>query len=213
MQMLSYHSVNANLYELVIKDIAEKILAFILILITLPISLISSILIKITSNGPIFFTQNRVGLRGRHFKQYKFRSMEIDSEKKQQEIMHMNEQSGPVFKIKNDPRITKIGKLIRKFSIDELPQLINVLKGNMSLIGPRPLPVYEVEKFDSEVYYRRHSMKPGITGLWQVSGRNSIQSFDDWVKIDLNYIDNWSFWLDIKIAIRTFFVILSGSGK
>ena len=211
--MVSFHSLNANLYSLYIKNIWEKIFTFFLIIITTPIVLFFGFLVKITSRGPIFFRQERVGLHGRPFYQYKLRSMIINAEALKADLNHLNEQSGPVFKIKADPRLTRVGKFMRKFSIDELPQLFNVIIGDMNLIGPRPLPKYEVNEFDDVSLYRRHSMKPGITGLWQVSGRNDLKEFEDWVKLDLEYIDSWNLALDFKIALKTVFVVISGSGR
>jgi exopolysaccharide biosynthesis polyprenyl glycosylphosphotransferase len=168
--------------------------------------------IKITSPGPILFRQKRAGKNGHPFMMYKFRSMTTNAEMKQAELAAFNQMQGPVFKIDNDPRVTKFGRFLRRTSLDELPQLFNVLKGEMSLVGPRPLPLYEVEKFESVAQRRRLSMKPGLTCLWQVSGRNQIKNFDDWVKLDLQYIDNWSLWLDAEILLRTIPVVVVGFG-
>ena len=143
---------------------------------------------------------------------YKFRSMVNNAEQLKQELAQLNEMSGPVFKVTNDPRITPFGRFIRKWSIDELPQLWNVLKGDMSLVGPRPLPVDEVARFDDLAHRRRLSVKPGLTCLWQVSGRNDVKDFKDWVRLDLEYIDNWTIWLDLKILARTVPVVLTGAG-
>ena len=209
--MLSFQTVSANHIKLYAKNSIEKVFALFLLLFSLPILLLFGVMVKCTTKGSVFFKQERVGLHGRKFYQYKLRSMVSDAEKLQREYLHLNEQSGPVFKIKNDPRLTKVGKFIRKFSIDELPQLFNVLLGSMTLIGPRPPVPSEVKEYkDSQL--RRLSMKPGITGLWQVSGRNKIRDFDKWVKLDLEYIDNWSFALDFKIALKTVSTVLSGSG-
>ena len=194
------------------KNFVERISAFILFVLTLPLVIIAVIFIKATSKGPAFFLQERVGLRNRRFKQYKLRTMIQDADEKKKDLLHLNEQEGAAFKISNDPRVTKIGKILRKFSIDELPQLINVLKGEMNLIGPRPPIPSEVENYELH-YYRRFSFKPGITGLWQISGRNKIKNFEDWVKLDLEYIDNWSLTQDLIIALKTIPVILKGSGK
>jgi exopolysaccharide biosynthesis polyprenyl glycosylphosphotransferase len=166
--------------------------------------------IKLTSPGPILFTQKRSGLHGRRFVMYKFRSMINNAEMLRAELEAFNEVTGPVFKIANDPRLTPIGKFLRRTSIDELPQLWNVLKGDMSLVGPRPLPVYEVERFDPW-QRRRLSMKPGLTCLWQIKGRSNLP-FSEWMKLDLQYIDNWSLWLDLKILARTVPVVLAGLG-
>jgi len=154
----------------------------------------------------------RVALNGRKFYQYKFRTMVSNAEDLRKDLDHLNEQSGPVFKITKDPRITKLGFFLRKFSLDELPQLINVLKSDMNLIGPRPPIPSEVQEYTVE-QLRRLSMKPGITGNWQVNGRNTLAEFKDWVKLDLEYIDNWSFSLDLKIILKTIIVVLSGTGK
>ncbi len=138
--------------------------------------------------------------------------MEINAEQRKQELAGKNEMSGPVFKITNDPRITPVGRILRKFSIDEFPQFYNVLRGEMSLVGPRPLPVDEVRRFDDVAHRRRLSVKPGLTCLWQVNGRSNVSDFDDWVRLDLEYIDNWSLWLDLKIMWRTIPIVLIGSG-
>lgn len=168
--------------------------------------------IKLSSKGPVIFTQMRSGRYGRPFKMYKFRTMVPDAEARKAALMDQNQMSGPVFKIDRDPRIFKFGAFLRKFSIDEWPQIINVLKGDMSLVGPRPLPVYEVEKFADAAHRRRLSVKPGLTCLWQISGRNDITDFDQWVELDLKYIDNWSIGLDIKILFMTLPAVLFGSG-
>ena len=169
-------------------------------------------LVKITSPGPILFRQKRSGINGRPFTMYKFRSMGTNAEQRKHELAAMNEMSGPVFKVANDPRITPIGRFLRRFSLDELPQLFNVLKGAMSLVGPRPLPVDETRRFEDLAHRRRLSVKPGLTCLWQISGRNEINEFSDWVRLDLEYIDNWSLWLDIKILFRTIPVVFIGTG-
>ncbi len=173
---------------------------------------IATVGIKLTSPGPVIFRQKRAGKNGRPFTMYKFRSMHTDAEMRQSELIAYNQMQGPVFKIDKDPRITAFGKFLRKTSIDEFPQLLNVLKGEMSLVGPRPLPIYEVEQFESTAQRRRLSMKPGLTCLWQISGRNQISSFDEWVKLDLRYIDHWSLWLDLKILCRTLPVVFFGFG-
>jgi lipopolysaccharide/colanic/teichoic acid biosynthesis glycosyltransferase len=176
-----------------------------------PVLAIVAILIRLTSPGPVLFVQKRLGLNKRHFNVYKFRTMVVDAEKRMLEIEHLNEVSGPVFKIKNDPRITPIGRFLRKTSIDELPQLFNVLIGDMSLVGPRPLPVRDYEGFNEDWQRRRFSVRPGITCLWQVGGRSSIP-FEKWMELDLQYIDKWSLWLDLQILLRTIPAVLRGSG-
>ncbi len=168
--------------------------------------------IRLTSPGPILFRQKRAGKNGHPFTMFKFRSMASDAEMRQSELAAYNQMQGPVFKIDKDPRVTAFGRFLRRTSLDELPQLWNVLRGDMSLVGPRPLPIYEVEQFESTAQRRRLSMKPGLTCLWQVSGRNRIKSFDDWVKLDLQYIDNWSLWLDAEILLKTVPVVLLGFG-
>ena len=185
--------------------------ALLLVLIALPLGLVA-LLIKLTSPGPVLFRQRRSGLNGRPFTIYKFRTMVTNAEQLKHELAAMNEMSGPVFKVSNDPRVTPLGKILRKFSIDELPQLYNVLRGEMSLVGPRPLPVDEVRRFNDLAHRRRLSMKPGLTCLWQVSGRNEVREFKEWVRLDLEYIDNWSLWLDLRILWRTVPVVLTGAG-
>lgn len=163
------------------------------------------------SKGPIFFSQTRVGQNGRPFKIYKFRSMYMDAEERKKELMAQNKMNGLMFKMDNDPRITKVGKFIRKTSIDELPQFWNVLKGDMSLVGTRPPTMDEFVKYKSK-YKRRLSIKPGITGMWQASGRSDITDFDEVLALDLEYIDNWSIGLDIKLLFKTVFVAVFGKG-
>ncbi|HLX72705.1 MAG TPA: sugar transferase [Verrucomicrobiae bacterium] len=171
-----------------------------------------ALLIKLTSRGPVLFRQQRAGLNGRPFTMYKFRTMVAGAEQRQQELSALNEMRGPVFKVTNDPRVTPIGRILRRMSIDELPQFFNVLRGEMSLVGPRPLPVDEVKRFDDFAHRRRLSVKPGLTCLWQISGRNNVNDFKDWVRLDLEYIDNWSLWLDLKILWRTIPAVLAGIG-
>lgn len=176
------------------------------IVILSPILLVTAIAIKIEDpRGKVFFSQRRIGLNGVEFEMYKLRSMVYNAEELKKQLIEKNEMSGPMFKMKNDPRITKVGKFIRKTSIDELPQLFNVLKGEMSLVGPRPSLPHEVEKFEPWML-RRHEVKPGITCYWQVSGRNNID-FEDWMKLDIKYVDDRNFWLDIKLIFKTFFVL------
>jgi exopolysaccharide biosynthesis polyprenyl glycosylphosphotransferase len=196
----------------VLKQILDLIGAACLLVATLPIILVVAILIKWTSPGPVFFRQKRCGLNGRPFTMLKFRSMNSDAEQRKAELAFLNEMEGPVFKVTNDPRITPVGRFIRRYSIDELPQLINVLRGEMSLVGPRPLPVDEVSRFNDLAHRRRLSVKPGLTCLWQISGRNNVRNFGDWVRLDLEYIDNWSIWLDLKILWWTIPAVMSGSG-
>ncbi|MFQ5601668.1 MAG: sugar transferase [bacterium] len=208
--LLEFETFSAKQWQLFVKRMIDITLALILLLLLSPIILMASLAIKFTSKGPVFFAQVRSGLNGRKFNLYKFRTMVVGAEMKKRELMKMNEMDGPVFKIRHDPRITNVGRILRRLSIDEIPQLINVLKGDMSIVGPRPpLPV-EVELY--KLWQRRRlSLKPGITCIWQVSGRNKIQ-FEKWMEMDLEYIDHWSLWLDFKIVVKTFFVVLFGYG-
>jgi exopolysaccharide biosynthesis polyprenyl glycosylphosphotransferase len=182
-----------------------------LIIMFIPMLLIA-LFIRLDSPGPIFFIQERSGQRGKVFRMFKFRSMISNAAMKQAELDNLNEMKGPVFKIAQDPRVTKIGSFLRRTSLDEFPQLWNVLKGDMSLVGPRPLPVYETQKIMDWAHRRRLSVKPGLTCLWQIEGRNQIKNFEDWVRLDLQYVDHRSFWLDFKILLRTIPVVLSGWG-
>lgn len=199
-------------WQAVGKQFMDFIVAF---LVLIPFSIVMAgvaIAIKLTSPGPVFFRQQRAGLNGRPFTMLKFRTMVTNAEQLKQELAVLNEMTGPVFKVTNDPRVTPIGKWLRKSSVDEFPQLFNVLSGDMSLVGPRPLPLDEVAKFDDVAHRRRLSVKPGLTCIWQVSGRNQVSDFREWVRLDLEYIDNWSLWLDIKILLRTIPVVLLGWG-
>lgn len=180
-------------------------------LILAPLFLVAGFLIKLTSRGPVFFVQERVGLYKRRFRLYKFRTMVADAEQRQREIEHLNEASGPVFKIRRDPRLTPVGKFLRKMSIDELPQLFNVLKGDMSLVGPRPLPVRDYQGFDQDWQRRRFCVRPGITCLWQINGRSSTP-FEKWMELDMQYIDHWSLGLDFKILAKTIPAVIKGAG-
>jgi exopolysaccharide biosynthesis polyprenyl glycosylphosphotransferase len=194
-----------------VKRVLDFFLSLVLIIVFAPVIIITGLLIKVTSNGAMFFIQERVGLNKRKFRLYKFRTMIAEAEQKITEVEHLNEVSGPVFKMKNDPRITPIGRFLRKTSIDELPQLFNVLKGDMSLVGPRPLPIRDVNGFDQDWQRRRFSVRPGITCFWQVKGRSDL-SFEKWMELDMQYIDEWSLWLDLKILVQTVPVVLRGSG-
>lgn len=181
------------------------------LVILAPVFAVIAILVRATSPGPALFRQQRYGLNKRIFTIYKFRTMYQDAEQRQQELESSNEMNGPVFKIRRDPRITPLGRFLRKTSLDELPQFWNVLNGTMSLVGPRPLPLRDVSRFSDPWLMRRFSVKPGITCLWQVSGRNDID-FDRWIELDLQYIDNWSFWLDFRIIARTIWAVARGAG-
>ena len=197
--------------SLFVKRAFDFTLSLIGLIALLPVFIVVAILIKLTSPGPVVFAQKRLGFNKRIFSVYKFRTMVIDAEEKLAEIDHLNEVSGPVFKIKNDPRVTGLGKFLRKASIDELPQLFNVLKGDMSLVGPRPLPVRDYLGFRQDWQRRRFCVRPGLTCLWQVNGRSSIP-FEEWMALDMQYIDHRSLWLDLQILIRTIPAVLKGLG-
>jgi len=198
------------LFQLLVKRLIDSALSLMVLVILFPLLVLVAIIIKLTSPGPVFFVQNRVGMNQRQFKLYKFRSMVADAEKRKAELQHLNERDGPAFKIENDPRITRIGRFIRKTSIDELPQLFNVLSGEMSLVGPRPPLPEEVRKYEW-MFRKRLCVKPGITCIWQISGRNHI-SFDRWMQMDHEYIENWSIWLDLKIILKTIPAVLFSRG-
>lgn len=193
-------SMEFSLYE-VIKRLIDVVCSFMGVLVLSPLFIIIAIIIKATSKGPVFFSQKRVGKNGKEFNMYKFRSMVVNAEELKEKLAAQNEMSGPMFKMKDDPRITKVGKFIRKTSIDELPQLWNVLKGDMSLVGPRPSLPKEVAQFDKWMH-KRLEVKPGLTCYWQVSGRNNID-FEDWMKLDIKYVDERSTWIDIKLIFKT----------
>ena len=191
-----------------IMDIAGGLVGCI---ISIPIIAIVAIPLKLESPGPLFFKQKRVGRNGRYFYIHKLRSMYMNAEERKKELMAQNEMNGLMFKMEDDPRVTKVGKFIRKTSIDELPQFFDVLRGDMSLVGTRPPTVDEYKQYESH-HKRRLSMKPGITGLWQVSGRSNIENFEEVVKLDVTYIDNWSLWGDVKILFKTVYVVFAGRG-
>ena len=196
---------------LAFKRLFDLVVSTIALIVISPLYLGITVAIKLTSAGPVYFCQERCGLNGRRFKLYKFRTMVVGAESKLKDLLAFNEMSGPVFKMENDPRITKIGKFLRKFSLDELPQLWNVFRGDMSLVGPRPPLPSEVCSYDPW-HRRRLSIRPGITCIWQAGGRNRISSFDQWVKMDLEYIDHWSLLLDFKILFKTIPAVLMASG-
>lgn len=204
---VTYHNVVMNVYVKAVKRICDVLLSIVGIIVFAIPMIITAIAVKLDSKGPVIFKQTRVGLNGRHFKMFKFRSMVADAEAKKKELADKNKvSSGLMFKMEDDPRITKVGKFIRKTSIDELPQFFNVLFGSMSLVGTRPPTVDEVAKYDTR-HWRRLSIKPGITGMWQTSGRSEITDFEEVVALDKEYIDNWSLWLDIKILFKTVFQV------
>jgi exopolysaccharide biosynthesis polyprenyl glycosylphosphotransferase len=210
--MLTLYTGNMNHGSILVKEAIDIFAAFILIILTSPIMLIAALLVKISSPGPVFFLQERMGLHKRKFKIIKFRTMYRDAEQRLDEFAHLNEMgSKGAFKIKNDPRITPIGKILRVLSIDEFPQFFNILKGDMSLIGPRPLTIRDFNGFEIDHQRRRFSVKPGLSCLWQISGRSNI-SFDEWMALDMEYIDNWSLGLDMKIFFKTIFTVLKAEG-
>jgi exopolysaccharide biosynthesis polyprenyl glycosylphosphotransferase len=198
------------LVQLLVKRLIDASISLAALIVLLPLMLLVAFLIKLTSPGPVFFVQNRVGMNQRTFRLYKFRSMVANAEKLKLDMQHLNERDGPAFKIENDPRTTRIGRFIRKTSIDELPQLFNVLSGEMSLVGPRPPLPEEVKRYEW-LFRKRLSVKPGITCIWQISGRNNV-SFDRWMQMDHEYIENWSLWLDLKILFKTIPAVLLSRG-
>lgn len=210
--MLVFRATPEMSWAMFIKAVVDRVGATIGLLVLSPFFLLVALAIKATSKGPVFFRQRRAGLHGESFAMWKFRTMVADAENRQGELAQRNEMEGPVFKVQDDPRITPIGHFLRRTSIDELPQLINVLRGEMSLVGPRPLPIYEVERFEKAAYRRRHSMRPGLTCLWQIRGRSKVTNFQDWVRMDLEYIDNWSLFLDFCILLMTIPVVLLARG-
>ena len=192
------------------KRLFDIVAALALTVVALPLLAVIGLLVKVTSPGPMIFNQERAGFHGRRFRMYKFRTMVEGAERIRSEVAHLNEMSGPVFKAADDPRLTRIGRFLRKLSLDELPQLVNVLRGEMSLVGPRPLPVYEASQIKG-AQRRRLAMRPGITGLWQVTGRSAVD-FDEWMRLDLLYVDRWSVGLDLSILLRTIPAVLSRKG-
>ena len=206
------HSVTAmEGWPVFVKRASDIVISVVALVILAPVLLAAVLLIKLTSPGPVFFTQRRLGFNKRPFNVLKLRTMVVDAEARLRDIEHHNQVSGPVFKMWDDPRVTRIGRLLRKASIDELPQLLNVLKGEMSLVGPRPLPLRDCEGLREDWQRRRFSVKPGITCLWQVAGRSSIP-FHKWMELDLQYIERWSLLLDLKILIRTIPAVMRGTG-
>ncbi len=209
--MLTFHTVSLNQSQLLLKRTLDIVGGLFGVIVTGLLSIVVAPLIKLTSPGPVFYSHKRVGQNGRIFQMYKFRSMVEDADQKLEELKEQNELSGAVFKMKNDPRITPVGKFLRKTSLDEFPQFWNVLRGDMSLVGTRPPTVDEVAEY--ERYHRRRlSIKPGLTGLWQVSGRNDITDFEEIYTLDVQYIDHWSLTLDMKILFRTVWTVLTGKG-
>ena len=208
---LTLSNVPTNPTKLFIKHTCDKVLALLALILASPILLLAALLIKLEDGGPVFFRQDRLGYNKRHFKIIKLRSMRVGAEREIVKLEHMNEMDGAGFKISHDPRITKIGRIIRKLSLDELPQLFNVLRGEMSVVGPRPLSVRDYELLPADWQRRRFSMRPGLTCLWQISGRNKT-TFEQWMRYDIEYIDNWSIRLDFKIIILTVPEVIRGGG-
>jgi len=208
---LTFTTTPSNETQLALKRALDVGISLLLLLLALPVIVVAALAIKLTSPGQVVFKQKRIGLNGRMFTLYKFRTMIADAHARREEVAYLNEMNGPAFKAKIDPRVTPVGRWLRKFSLDELPQLWNVLKGDMSLVGPRP-PIPEEVAFYHRWHRRRLSMKPGLTCLWQIQGRNEIADFDRWMQLDLQYIDNWSPSLDFKILLRTIPAVLSGKG-
>ena len=198
------------LFQLFVKRLMDLAGSTLLLVLLSPLLLMAAVVVKFTSSGPVFFGQERIGMNKRRFRLLKFRSMVVDAEERKKELAHLNEMDGPAFKIRKDPRVTPVGAILRRLSIDELPQLINVFKGEMSLVGPRPPLLSEVDLYDWSDR-RRLSIKPGITCLWQVNGRNEL-TFEQWMILDRKYIDNWSIWLDVKILLKTVPVVLFCKG-
>jgi len=210
--LLVFRPTRAGTWQSVTKALLDRITSTLLLILLSPLFLLIWIAIKLESTGPVFFRQRRSGRHGDPFTMYKFRTMHSDAEMRKAELEALNEMSGPVFKIKKDPRVTRVGAFLRFTSLDELPQLFNVFLGHMSLVGPRPLPTYETLAMTANAQRRRLSVTPGITCLWQVSGRNEVTDFADWVRLDLEYIDQWSLWLDFQILLRTIPAVLFGRG-
>ncbi|MCB0310629.1 MAG: sugar transferase [Bdellovibrionales bacterium] len=211
MPLIHFQTPPGDKWELTFKRWIDLALAGLLLVLLSPLFLLIALCIKVNSRGPVFFVQQRVGLNGRLFPLYKFRSMQAGAERQLEDLRASNEMTGPVFKMKNDPRVTLVGSFLRRFSLDELPQLWNVVRGHMSLVGPRPPVPGEVSVYERKDR-RRLSMRPGMTCIWQVSGRNEIKEFENWVKMDLEYIDNWSLALDFSLLIRTIPAVLLGTG-
>jgi len=199
-------------FQIGCKRALDVLVSALLLLLLSPLLLILGLLVKLTSRGPVIYRWKVVGRNGRPFVGYKFRSMVANADELKAKLEDRNEMTGPVFKLVNDPRITRVGSWMRRYSLDELPQLYSVLKGDMSLVGPRPPLVTEYARFN-EYQKQKLGVKPGITCLWQISGRNELSDFDDWVGLDLSYIRRWSLWLDFKILLKTLTVVFSGSGR
>lgn len=210
-QILSIYASRLTDWQTFVKGTIDFVGGLAMLIVLSPLMLVIAFLIKLTSPGPVFFIQERVGLNKRRFRMFKFRTMAADAQAKQKELEGLNEAAGPVFKMRNDPRVTPLGKWLRKTSLDELPQLLNILLGDLSLVGPRPLPERDFKRFNKLWFNRRFSVKPGITCIWQISGRSET-SFDKWILQDLEYIDKWSLALDLKILLKTIPSVVRGTG-
>lgn len=209
--LLTLEAVAQDEWTLTVKRMIDLTAALLMMPVLLPLMAVIAIAVKLDSKGPALFVQERVGLNKRRFPMFKFRTMCVGSEAMLKDIEHLNEAEGPIFKIKNDPRITRVGKFLRKSSLDEVPQILNIVRGEMSFVGPRPMSVRDVDLFDRGIQRKRFSVKPGITCLWQVSGRSELP-FSKWLELDLEYIKNWSLTLDLKILLKTIPVVLKGTG-
>jgi exopolysaccharide biosynthesis polyprenyl glycosylphosphotransferase len=209
--LITLHDAGHDPWSSVGKRLIDLVLSSIAIIALLPVLAAVALAIRLTSEGPVLFQQERLGLGKRRFRIYKFRTMVVNAEARMKEVEHLNQSQGPTFKLKHDPRITPVGNFLRKTSLDELPQLFNVFLGDMSLVGPRPLPMRDYQGFSEDWHRRRFSVKPGITCLWQVTGRSSI-GFERWMELDMEYIDQWSLWLDLKIIAQTIPAVVRGSG-
>ncbi|MEN8164545.1 MAG: sugar transferase [Acidobacteriota bacterium] len=209
--LLTFTTVPASPFPLFLKRLGDIVVSLLGLIALSPLMALIALAVKSTSRGPVFFVQERCGLNGRRFRLFKFRTMVADAEARRTEVEHLNQVNGHAFKAPGDPRVTGVGRLLRRFSLDELPQLFNILKNDMSLVGPRPPIPDEVSQYQ-RWQRRRLSMKPGLTGLWQVSGRAELEDFDRWIRLDLSYIDQWSPWLDFKILMKTIPAVLSGRG-
>ena len=212
MNIVSLMATQDDEIKLYVKRILDVVLSGLMLVVLSPLLLIIALLVKASSKGPIFYPWNVIGLNKKPFRSWKFRTMVPNADAMKTDLSERNEMNGPVFKIKNDPRVTKIGRILRKFSLDELPQLWSVFKGDMSLVGPRPAGPHELARYDSW-HRRKLSVKPGLTCLWQIKGRNRITDFNEWVRLDLEYIENWSLWLDFKILLKTIPAVLRGTGS
>jgi exopolysaccharide biosynthesis polyprenyl glycosylphosphotransferase len=195
----------------ILKRLIDLVISLLALIILSPLFVLIALVIKLDSRGPAFFRQQRVGLKRRVFRMHKFRTMDVDAERRLNELEDHNEVNGAAFKMSRDPRVTRVGRTLRRLSLDELPQFIDVLRGDMSLVGPRPLPPRDVERFDKSWQKRRFSVKPGLTCLWQVNGRHEID-FEHWMELDLQYVDNWSLAMDFDILLKTVPAVLRGNG-